>query len=305
MLSFLGEGMMNYRKTGWLMIGVVCLFVLVLALPHTAWSQVVPGDANGDGRISYGDLTAIVNQILGQGTSPGTPDCNSDGQVNIQDVVCLINILSTLPPPDPGEVAPPVDPTVATNLFAATEFLYTTGIQTGVAPGTIDAKRAAVLRGKVLDRNGNPLSGATITILNHPEFGQTLSRTDGMFDLAVNGGGYLSVKYQKNGYLEVQRQLNVPWQDYVWAPDVVLIPLDSQAAAIDLNAGIPFQVAQGSVTSDNRGTRQSTLLFAQGTQAQIVLSDGSPCGPRSIRWARTVRRPCRESCLPGWGTPTL
>ncbi len=64
-LSFLGEGMMNCRKIGWLMMGVVCLSALVLALPHTAWSQA-PGDANNDGRISRADLSAIVDHILGR-----------------------------------------------------------------------------------------------------------------------------------------------------------------------------------------------------------------------------------------------
>jgi len=96
-------------------------------------------------------------------------------------------------------------------MAAATEFLYTGSapIQTGVELGTIEAKRAAVLRGKVLSRNGNPLMGVKITILNHPEFGQTLSRTDGMFDLAVNGGGYLTVNYRKTGYLPAQRQVRL------------------------------------------------------------------------------------------------
>lgn len=39
-------------------------------------------------------------------------------------------------PPDPETVAPPIDPTVATTTYAATEFLYTGSnpIQTGVAP---------------------------------------------------------------------------------------------------------------------------------------------------------------------------
>jgi len=43
----------------------------------------------------------------------------------------------------------------------------------------------------------------TITVLNHPEFGQTLSRTDGMFDLAVNGGGALTLTFAKAGFLAV------------------------------------------------------------------------------------------------------
>src|SRR5262249_35119231 len=58
-------------------------------------------------------------------------------------------------PPDPKTVAPPIDPTVASSLKDATNFLYTGAnpIQTGVAPGTIDPVRVAVLRGRVLDRN--------------------------------------------------------------------------------------------------------------------------------------------------------
>ena len=79
-------------------------------------------------------------------------------------------------PPDPSLVAPPLNLTVPTSVFTATEFLYTgtNPIQTGVAPRTIEAKRAAVLRGLVTNREGDPLPGAAITILNHPEYGQTL-----------------------------------------------------------------------------------------------------------------------------------
>ncbi|MBI4334831.1 MAG: hypothetical protein HY673_26550 [Chloroflexi bacterium] len=156
-------------------------------------------------------------------------------------------------------------------------FLYTGNhpIQTGVAPGTIEPRRAAVLRGKVFTRDGLPLSEVTLTVLDHPEFGQTLSRADGMFDLAVNGGGQLTVYYAKEGYLPVQRQLQVPWQDYAWLPGVVMIPLDPQVSAIDLTAATDFQVAQGSLVTDADGMRAATLLFPPGTQATLMLPDGT------------------------------
>lgn len=180
-------------------------------------------------------------------------------------------------PPDPATVAPPLDLTVATTMHAATAFLYTgeDPIQTGVAPETIEPRRAAVLRGKALTRDGNPLPGVTITILGHPEYGQTLSRADGMFDMVVNGGGVLTVDYAKPDYLPSQRQIDVPWQDYVWLPEVVMIPLDTNAALIDLGASVPIQVARGSVVTDDDGTRQATLLFPQGTTCEMVLPDGS------------------------------
>ena len=47
-----------------------------------------------------------------------------------------------------------------------------------------------------------------------------------MFDLAVNGGGLLTVNYAASGFLPARRQVNVPWQDYVASADVVLIALD-------------------------------------------------------------------------------
>ena len=174
-------------------------------------------------------------------------------------------------------MAPPNDPTVTTTTYGSTEFLYTGAdpIQTGVAPDTIEPKRAAVIRGRVLDRSNQPLSGVTVTILHHPEFGQTLSRADGMFDLAVNGGGVLTLDYQKTDYLPVQRQVDVPWQDYKVADDVVMIGLDPQVTAVALGVGQPMQVARGTPVTDADGTRQATVLFPQGVQATMTLADGS------------------------------
>jgi RHS repeat-associated protein len=180
-------------------------------------------------------------------------------------------------PPDPVDVAPPVDPTLPTTVISATEFLYTgpNPIQTGVISGTIEARRVAVLRGRVLTQDGAALPGVTITVLDHPEFGQTLSRADGMFDLAVNGGGLLTVNYEKVNFLPAQRQVQTPWEDYVWLDDVVLIGLDANVTAIDLTATTPMQVALGSIVTDDDGTRQATVMIPQGTTAELVLPDGS------------------------------
>ncbi|MGE5597867.1 MAG: OmpL47-type beta-barrel domain-containing protein, partial [Bacteroidota bacterium] len=171
-------------------------------------------------------------------------------------------------PPDPKEVAPPLDSTVFTDLASATSFLYTeeNPIQTGVAPGTIEPARAAVLRGRVLGADGFALPGVTVSVLGHPEYGQTVSRVDGLFDLAVNGGGVLTLRYERPGYLPAQRQVDAPWQDYVQLPDVALKQLDSQVTTVDLSQ-TGGQVARGSVVTDADGTRQATLFFPEGVQA--------------------------------------
>jgi RHS repeat-associated protein len=238
----------------------------------------------------------VISQNPGAGTS-----VPQDSSVNL-----VVSLGSTLPP-DPTTTAPPFDTTVATSLFQGTAFLYTgaTPIQTGVATGTIDPQRVAVIRGKVLTREGHPLPEVLISIFDHPEFGQTKSRADGMFDLAVNGGGYLTVHYAKAGYLPAQRRLSLPWQDFVWTPEVVLIVLDPQSTAIDLGSTLPMQVAQGSVTADERGTRQSTLFFPQGTQAEIVLPDGAkqPLSNLTVRATEYTVGPNGPQAMPGMLPP--
>lgn len=245
-----------------------------------------PAGTEGVGVCHTGTETCDEDGIFGacEGEmlpGPETPDNGIDEDCNGEDATSGGGL-----PPDPGTVAPPIDPTVATTIGAATEFLYTGSnpIQTGVAPGTIDSRRVAVLRGKMLDRNNTPLPGVVVSVLSHPEFGQTLSRADGMFDLAVNGGGLLTVKYEKAGFLSSQRQVNVPWQDFAIVPDVVLVQLDPQVTVMDLTNPV-MGVAQGSVVTDADGTRQATLLSPPGTTAELVMPDGStqPISTLSVR----------------------
>ncbi len=210
--------------------------------------------------------------------------------------------------PDPSTIAPALSSTATTSLLDATSFLYTgpEAIQLGVAAGTIAPDRAAVVRGKVLDQAGNPLAGATITVLDHPEYGLTYSRADGMLDLAVNGGGPLTIEYAKAGYLPIERQIDVPWQDYAVLPDVAMSPLDSQVTAIDLTSTQPFQVARGSVESDGDGTRQATLLFPQGELATMTLANGTTQALTSldVRATEYTVGPNGPEAMPGNLPPT-
>lgn len=188
-------------------------------------------------------------------------------------------------PPDPASVATAVDATVATTIADATRFLYagSSAIQTGVAENTIEAKRAAIIRGRVLDKQNRPLPGVTVTIKDHPEFGQTLTRADGLFDLVVNGGGLLTLNYLRSGYLPAQRHVDVPWQDYAFANDTILIQEDSRVTTVDLqNTAQEFQIAQGNPVTDPDGTRQATLLIPRGTRAQVYNPDGSTRGVSSL-----------------------
>ena len=252
------------------------------------WSQV-----SGPGTATFADATRVGTTATFSVAGTYLLRLSAgDGQLGASDdVQVTVNVSGGGGgglPPDPATVAPPVNPSVTTTVDRAAAFLYTgtNPIQTGVAPGTIDAKRAAVLRGRVLDKNNAPLSGVTVTIHQHPEFGQTLSRADGRFDMAVNGGGLLTVAYARGGHLPAQRQVNVPWQDYVVLEDVVLIPRDGKVTQINL-AATTMQAAQGNVVTDASGSRQPALLIPPGTQASRVMPGGGtqPLSALSLRFS--------------------
>lgn len=178
------------------------------------------------------------------------------------------------PPVDPALVAPPLDRTVVTTISSATEFLYTDGeIQHGVAMGTIVPERAAVIRGSVTDRTTAALAGAIVSIAGRPEYGFTLTRADGWYDLAVNGGEPLTVRYEKAGYLPIDRTVEIPWQDWVVVPPAVLIP-PGAPTPIDLDTS-GVRVVQGAYEQDDDPGRRATLLFLAGIDAQIELHDGT------------------------------
>ncbi len=222
----------------------------------------------GDGQSNSGVTATHVYASAGSYIVKLTVTDNEGATSSANQTLSVSGIVL---PPDPSTIAPELDKTVVIPLATATEFLYTGShpIQTGVVPGTIEFKRAAVLRGKVTDRSGTALSAVTIAVLQHPEFGSTLTRSDGKFDMAVNGGGLLTMSYEKEGYLSAHRQVQTPWQDYRWLPDVVLLPLDEQKTTLDLTAPAAMQIAQGSTVSDEHGTRQACLLIPQETAGSI------------------------------------
>ena len=209
--------------------------------------------------------------------------CNAQGQcqggtpVNVDD-----GDPATIDTCQPGigikhRRAAAIDPTVITTTLAANQWLFTGSdpIQTGVAPGTIVLQRAAVLHGYVKDTQGQPIPNVNITVLGHPEFGATITHADGRYDMVVNGGGQLTVKYQLTGYLQVQRAVNASWDDQTWASNVVQIPADPNVTPVDLTSADQFQVAQGSVNTDADGSRQATVLFPADNIATMTLPDGT------------------------------
>ena len=56
-------------------------------------SAVDPADLNGDGSVNVGDVTTLVNMILGKATMAEGADLNGDDSVNVGDVTTLVNMI--------------------------------------------------------------------------------------------------------------------------------------------------------------------------------------------------------------------
>lgn len=217
---------------------------------------------------SIGGFSLVVGGVAGDTLSLTA----RDGAGNLGPAQTML-VPDATPPSLPG---PAVDPTVATDFGDSTEFIYEgpNPVQTGVAPGTIEKMRAAVIRGSVLDTGGSALPGVAVSIAGHTELGSTVSRSDGNFDLVVNGGGKLVVRWTKPGYLPVDRTIEVPWREFTFAPTVAMTPLDAAVSTVTTGAAVT-QIARGMPVADASGPRQTTLLFPPGVTAAMELSDGS------------------------------
>lgn len=192
---------------------------------------------------------------------------------------------------DPGGTpiqAPAIDPTKPTTVGNSTEFIYSGSdpVQTGMTPGVLEQKRIAVVRGVVRDRLGDPQGGVTVTVLDHPEYGETVTRSDGQVYLALNGGQTYTLNYAKDGFLPVQRQVTAPWQQWEIADDVVLVHADDQSTQVDFSQALSADVVhQADPVTDSDGTRQATVVLPEGTEATMNMPDGStqPLGQATIR----------------------
>jgi hypothetical protein len=239
--------------------------------------------ANGagcaDGNLCNGDETCAQGVC-----QPGTPVVIDDGDATTIDACDPVTGLVSH-----ADCLKQLDLTVATNLAQAAKCLYTDeqplqrNIQTHIdkqpfvepfdpfgPDAPFDPIQVAMLHGEIRDTHGTPLSGVTISVLEQSWAGSTVTRADGVFDMAVHGGGPLTVSYSKTGYLPVHRQSAPSWQDYAVLQPVVMIPQSDHAMPIAV--GHPdVQVARGSVLVDDDGIRQATVLFPADTKAKMIL----------------------------------
>ncbi|MFO0604463.1 MAG: RHS repeat-associated core domain-containing protein [Polyangiales bacterium] len=189
----------------------------------------------------------------------------------------------TLRTPAPEDVAPPLPSREAAAFSDGVAFLYTGGAgvlppQRNVPAGTIVAARASVLRGRVFRRTptGNVAAeGARVTVVGHPEYGETWTTADGWYTLAVNGGGTLRAEVTLAGYLPMQRAATVPWSEWALLDDIVMsaeapavtVTVDADAGVADGGAGV-----LGPAVTGAGGVRRGGIFLPAGTRARACLA---------------------------------
>ncbi|XP_072573657.1 teneurin-1-like isoform X1 [Paramormyrops kingsleyae] len=95
---------------------------------------------------------------------------------------------------------------------------------THVLPGDIpfDSRRASVIRGQVVALDGSPLVGVNVSFLQHPEYGFTVSRQDGSFDLVAAGGIAVTLVFQRAPFPTKRKTVWLPWNQFVVLDKVTL-----------------------------------------------------------------------------------
>jgi len=132
-------------------------------------------------------------------------------------------------------------------------------------------ERFSLITGFIEDINGNPISGVKIQLNHHPEFGSTITASDGRYTLPVNGGGLFTVDFTKDGYLMAQRNVSTLWNKIHTVETIVLIPSDTKGTLITFD-GNPFShpIHQSTPITDEDGTRQTTLVFSGDTVGMVI-----------------------------------
>uniref|UniRef100_A0A8C7I3M6 Teneurin-2 n=1 Tax=Oncorhynchus kisutch TaxID=8019 RepID=A0A8C7I3M6_ONCKI len=84
---------------------------------------------------------------------------------------------------------------------------------THLIPGEnpFNASLASLIRGQVLTTDGTPLVGVNVSFINYPHYGYTLTRQDGTFDLLANGGGSLTLRFERAPFITQDRTVWLPW----------------------------------------------------------------------------------------------
>ncbi len=174
---------------------------------------------------------------------------------------------------DPGAeidrcAPPPLAPGAVARFIDAVRFLYDGPCprQTGVDAAVFDATRVSVVRGAVIDDAGAPLEGVCVTVPAEPRFGETRTRADGRFEIVVNGGDTVSLRFTRDGRLPSRRRFPLKPNRFLDAGEVALIAPSAKASPVTFGKDT-WQIASGETSRDESEARTAFVLVPPGVRA--------------------------------------
>ncbi|TRY60518.1 hypothetical protein DNTS_011823 [Danionella cerebrum] len=103
----------------------------------------------------------------------------------------------------------------------------------GINP--FNASLASLIRGQVLTSDGTPLVGVNVTFVKYPHYGYTMTRQDGTFDLVANGGGSLTLRFERAPFQSQERTVWLPWNRFYTMDALVLQTEETPMSRCDLS----------------------------------------------------------------------
>ncbi|NNL42149.1 MAG: tandem-95 repeat protein, partial [Desulfobacterales bacterium] len=138
-----------------------------------------------------------------------------------------------------------------------------------------DPYRFSLITGMVHDIDGSE-PDVSVTIHGHPEYGTVSTDDTGRFSIPVEGGGTMTVVYQKEGLITAHRRVYVPWNDIAIADTIRMIAQDPLSTNITFDESPDTVVTHHStVVTDEFGSRSISMVFSGDNSAWLVDENGN------------------------------
>uniref|UniRef100_A0A671NEQ1 Teneurin-1-like n=1 Tax=Sinocyclocheilus anshuiensis TaxID=1608454 RepID=A0A671NEQ1_9TELE len=213
-----------------------------------------PGLCNGNGRctleqsgwhcVCQSGWSGPGCNVVMETECNDSKDNDSDGLMDCVDPDCCSQQMCVSAPlcqgsPDPRDIIQqshaPFETRPSRQFFDRVRFLIGRD-STHILPGDLpfDSSRVCVIRGQVLASDGTPLVGVNITFQHNPEYGYTLSRQDGSFDLLAVGGISVTLLFQRAPFSSQIRSVWLPWNQFMVLDRVFMERAESIPPVCDL-----------------------------------------------------------------------
>ncbi|XP_076255670.1 teneurin-a transmembrane protein isoform X2 [Rhynchophorus ferrugineus] len=154
-------------------------------------------------------------------------DNDHDGMVDCSDSECCSHPscsdhIMCISSNDPVEVLlRKQPPSVTASFYQRVKFLIEeNSVQSYAHMDEYTESRVAVMRGQVVSPQGLGIVGIRVSVDRESKFGFTLTRNGGWFDVLVNGGGAVTLQFQRSPFKPKTITVYVPWNQIIVLPPI-------------------------------------------------------------------------------------